>query len=370
MERFLEVRHPYQDTAQQQQARGLLKMAWGTIVLTTIGFFVLLLFRSRRPLFEMLGYPVGWTQIIYFIIFILSLISFPIVIRIVNAGKLEAASGFFVFILYVIALLAYISSKPTGFLMIAFGLPITAAGVMLKRKNLIAITVLVVITLTVMLLLNMMNAIDYLWTAEPTLGEAVAFSAIILMIESVILSTFIGKQRVLLQQNQHIMQDLQQALKSAEQATESLRQAEAERAQLQQQIIDAQKQALLELASPTIPVTEDVLVLPLLGTIDTDRARQIMRTLLNDIAESRTKFVIMDVTGVSTIDTAIANHLVQVTKAAQLMGAQCIMTGIRPEVARTILSLGVSFEVPTRSDLQAGIEYALTRLGSQLGKIR
>ncbi len=136
---------------------------------------------------------------------------------------------------------------------------------------------------------------------------------------------------------------------------------------LQKEIIDTQRQALRELSTPIVPVLEGVLVLPLVGSIDTGRAQQVMETLLDAVGGHQAEVVIIDVTGVPVVDTGVANHLLQVTRAAALLGAECVLVGISPDVAQTIVSLGVDLSgITTKADLQAGIEHALETAGKKI----
>ncbi len=145
------------------------------------------------------------------------------------------------------------------------------------------------------------------------------------------------------------------------------KQAEQERERLQQEIIETQRQALREISTPIVPVQEGVLVLPLVGNIDSRRAQQLMETLLDAISRYQAEVVIIDITGVPVVDTGVANHLLQVTRAAGLLGSECVLVGISPEVAQTIVSLGVDLSgIATRSDLQSGVEYALFRLDRRI----
>lgn len=122
-----------------------------------------------------------------------------------------------------------------------------------------------------------------------------------------------------------------------------------------------------ELSTPAIPIYDGILVLPLVGNIDTGRAAQVMEAVLTGIAREHASVVIVDVTGVPIIDTGVANHLVQVTQAAQLLGARCLLVGIKPEVAQTLVQLGVDLSnIVTRSNLQAGVAFALERRGLQI----
>ena len=106
------------------------------------------------------------------------------------------------------------------------------------------------------------------------------------------------------------------------------------------------------------------LAVPLIGTIDAARASRIMESLLNGIVRYQTEIVILDITGVPVVDTAVAHHLIKTVKAASFLGAQCVLVGISRETAISIVHLGVDLgTVVTRSNLQAGIEYALNELG-------
>ncbi len=143
--------------------------------------------------------------------------------------------------------------------------------------------------------------------------------------------------------------------------------AEMEREQLQQEVIEAQREALKELSTPVIPVVERILVMPLVGSIDTMRARDIMRTLLEGISAHRAKFVILDVTGVPVMDTGVVNHINKTIQAARLKGAQTIVTGISDAVAEAVVDLGIDWgAVETLADLRTGLRIALHRRGIEL----
>ncbi|HEY0606213.1 MAG TPA: substrate-binding domain-containing protein [Herpetosiphonaceae bacterium] len=133
-------------------------------------------------------------------------------------------------------------------------------------------------------------------------------------------------------------------------------------AQARQQIILSQQAALRELSTPLIPVSDEVLIMPLIGMIDALRAQQILETLLQGVAERRAKTVIMDITGVQIVDTHVANALIQAAQAVRLLGAVVVLTGIRPEVAQTLVGLGVDLRtIVTYSSLQSGIANTLRR---------
>jgi rsbT co-antagonist protein RsbR len=106
---------------------------------------------------------------------------------------------------------------------------------------------------------------------------------------------------------------------------------------------------------------------PLVGHVDSERARQIMSDVLEGIEQHQARVVILDVTGVPVVDSSVANHLMRAAQAAQMLGAQTLIVGIRPEVAQTIIGLGLSLRgLITRSDLQSGIEYALSFLDRRI----
>ncbi len=126
-------------------------------------------------------------------------------------------------------------------------------------------------------------------------------------------------------------------------------------------------QAVREMSTSVVPIYDEIIVLPLVGSIDSQRSAQIMEALLNGIQHYAAEIAIIDITGVSVVDTSVANHLIQTTRAASLLGAHCVLVGISAEVAQAMVHLGIDLStVVTRSNLQAGIEYALERLGKQI----
>lgn len=140
------------------------------------------------------------------------------------------------------------------------------------------------------------------------------------------------------------------------------RQAEAERAALQERMIDAQRSALQELSTPLVPIAEGVLAMPLVGAIDGPRAQQIMESLLDGIGRQGAHTAILDITGVRVVDTQVASGLVKAARAARLLGARVVLTGISASVAQTLVHLGADLGgIATLSTLQAGIAHALKR---------
>jgi anti-anti-sigma factor len=139
--------------------------------------------------------------------------------------------------------------------------------------------------------------------------------------------------------------------------------AEAERHRLQEQIIEAQQVALRELSTPIIPIMDRIIVIPLIGAIDTNRARDITRSLLAGISQHRAKVVILDITGVDMVDSEVAGYLDKTVQAARLKGAHTIITGISDAVAETIVDLGIDWSgIETLNDLKTGLIVALNIL--------
>jgi len=140
------------------------------------------------------------------------------------------------------------------------------------------------------------------------------------------------------------------------------KQAEAERARWQEEVIRTQAAALAELSTPLIPITDAVMVMPLIGTVDSRRAQQVIDSLLEGVASSRAQTAILDITGVPVVDTQVANALVRAAQSVKLLGAQVVLSGIRPEVAQTLVGLGVDLSgIVTSSTLQSGIAHAIAK---------
>ncbi|MFC4711323.1 RsbT co-antagonist protein RsbRA [Planococcus dechangensis] len=124
--------------------------------------------------------------------------------------------------------------------------------------------------------------------------------------------------------------------------------------------VSLQKIALQELSASLIPVFDKVSVMPLVGTIDTERAKLIMENLLDGVVRHRAEVVLLDITGVPVVDTMVAHHIIQAADAVRLVGAKCMLVGIRPEIAQTIVTLGINLnDFTTTSTLQRGVEQAL-----------
>ena len=130
------------------------------------------------------------------------------------------------------------------------------------------------------------------------------------------------------------------------------------------QIIERQRQEMLELSTPVVELWDRVLTLPLIGTLDSARAQEVMENLLQTILERQAEVVIMDITGVGTVDTQVAQHLLRAAAAVRLMGAECIISGISPMIAQTMVQLGIDVgTVSTRSSIRTALSDALQKVG-------
>ena len=134
--------------------------------------------------------------------------------------------------------------------------------------------------------------------------------------------------------------------------------------------VQLQKIALQELSASLIPVFDKISVMPLVGTIDTERAKLIMENLLDGVVKHRAEVVILDITGVPVVDTMVAHHIIQAADAVRLVGAKCMLVGIRPEIAQTIVTLGINLkDFTTTSTLQRGVEQALAWTNRQIMEV-
>jgi len=134
-------------------------------------------------------------------------------------------------------------------------------------------------------------------------------------------------------------------------------------------VIHRQQQELMELSTPVVQLWDEVLALPLIGTLDSARTQVVMENLLQRVVETGARIAIIDITGVPTVDTLVAQHLMKTVAATRLMGADCIISGIRPQIAQTIVHLGVNLnDIVTKATLADAFQIALTRLGATVSK--
>ena len=127
-----------------------------------------------------------------------------------------------------------------------------------------------------------------------------------------------------------------------------------------EEVIRRQQEELLELSTPVVKLWEGVLALPIIGTLDSARTQVVMESLLQAIVQTNSRVAIIDITGVPTVDTVVAQHLLKTVTAARLMGADCIISGVRPQIAQTIVHLGINLlDVTTKATLAAAFAVAL-----------
>lgn len=136
-----------------------------------------------------------------------------------------------------------------------------------------------------------------------------------------------------------------------------------------EEVIARQQQDLLELSTPVVKLWDGILALPMIGTLDSSRTQVVMETLLQKIVETNSELAIIDITGVPTVDTLVAQHLIKTVTAARLMGAECLISGVRPQIAATIVHLGVDLgNITTKATLADAFSLALTKLNRKGGR--
>jgi rsbT co-antagonist protein RsbR len=134
-----------------------------------------------------------------------------------------------------------------------------------------------------------------------------------------------------------------------------------------EQVIADQMEQLLELSTPVVKLWDGILGVPLVGTLDSARTQVVMETLLEKLVETGSQFAVLDITGVPAVDTEVAQHLLKTVMAARLMGTECVISGIRPQIAQTIVALGVEFgDIATKASLADALAYALDRSGTRV----
>ncbi|NIN68070.1 MAG: STAS domain-containing protein [Anaerolineae bacterium] len=166
-------------------------------------------------------------------------------------------------------------------------------------------------------------------------------------------------RRQLEQRIERRTEELNEALASVQAHSEGLDQALKE--------LEDSQRVIRELSSPVVPVLQGIIVMSLVGSIDSQRAVVMTAEMLDGIERYDARIVILDITGVPVVDTQVAKILLESARAAQLMGCQAVLTGIRPEIAQTMVELGIEVtDLVTRSELQGGMEYALEQMGLRL----
>ncbi len=138
-----------------------------------------------------------------------------------------------------------------------------------------------------------------------------------------------------------------------------------------EQVISRQQEEMLELSTPVVRLWDGVLVLPIIGTLDSARTQVVMESLLKTVVETNSRIAIIDITGVPTVDTLVAQHLLKTITAARLMGAECIISGIRPQIAQTIVHLGIDLtDIITKAKISDAFAVALQRTGRMIVRVQ
>ncbi len=136
---------------------------------------------------------------------------------------------------------------------------------------------------------------------------------------------------------------------------------------LTKQTISEQSEALMEMSTPVTALWEDILMLPVVGIIDSKRSQDIMNAMLSKISATQSKIIILDISGVAIVDTAVANHLIKITRATKLMGCECLISGISPTIAQTVVELGINVgDVQTTATLRDALQIAFKNTGVEI----
>ncbi len=136
---------------------------------------------------------------------------------------------------------------------------------------------------------------------------------------------------------------------------------------LTKQTISEQSEALMEMSTPVTALWEDILMLPVVGIIDSKRSQDIMNAMLSKISATQSKIIILDISGVAIVDTAVANHLIKITRATKLMGCECLISGISPTIAQTVVELGIDVgDVQTTATLRDALQIAFKNTGVEI----
>lgn len=150
------------------------------------------------------------------------------------------------------------------------------------------------------------------------------------------------------------------------------RQMEAQQRELEEKLItiEMQASAIQELSTPVLQIWESVLVMPVIGVVDTQRSADIMERLLLEVSQKQARYVILDITGVEIVDTKTADHFIKIIKAAHLLGTNCVLTGIRPAVAQTLVEIGVDLTaIITLATLKDGLTECLRQISARNGRM-
>jgi signal transduction histidine kinase len=217
---FVSIRHSYTDIAEQQRARGLFWLAWGTLIGTTLG--LIFQFSSvtslSHAIFFLFDTPISVTKAAYLVLWLLTVVGVPLVLWFLNQGRLNRAAQMQVGLLFAIAALGYLPNQPTDFFMITFTLPVIGAGVLLSRRALAVVVTATVLTIAGSTLLTSVGLL-HLAAGKAEIGDVLVFAPLLMIIDGIILWTFAGRQRILLEHNLTLTRDLQLATEQAQEAS-------------------------------------------------------------------------------------------------------------------------------------------------------
>jgi len=249
------------------------------------------------------------------------------------------------------------------------------AGSLLGKQAGMAFTVLSIITNICLFYAEMVGLITFQASNIP---PALALMFHIFLLCAIVMFVYLYAQQLndLLKQsrdNEQLLaenaEQLAQQIAERQQAEAHNQQLQAEQLALQAALIESQQQTIQQLATPIIPIINQVIIMPLVGNLDSLRANHLMRAIMDGISQHRAKIVIIDITGVSVVDTTVAERLNKTIQVARLKGTYPIITGISPVVAETIVELGIDWShIETVRDLQTGLRVALNSLGVTLTK--
>ena len=174
-----------------------------------------------------------------------------------------------------------------------------------------------------------------------------------------------GEQEYFSELEQALALFVKEIIGSRQDGEAAIARLESSRREVEQklELIERQQLAIRELSTPIIEVWDDVLVLPVVGLVDSQRALDMTEGLLEHVSNANARFVLIDLTGIDVIDTMTANHLISMIRAGQLLGAYCVVTGMNPEIAQTLVGIGVDLgEVQTLRSLKDGLRHCLLRI--------
>lgn len=290
---------------------------------------------------------------------------------------LSSSAGLIVAVFFVTVIYGYPAATP--FLPVVF-VPVMLTGLLIETRPLLLIAAVSALITAAIFLVS--PVIAPFTTAVQPPGEltivAVALFLLVLFVVTTIIALFGPVLRQSLMAALVRERELEQLRDSLEATVnertaglrEALRTVEQREAQLQQALADLQasQATIRELSAPVLPVLPGVLIAPLVGAIDESRATVFVANVLHAVERERAQHVIFDVTGVPLIDTQVARMILQAAEAVRLLGAQVILVGIRPEVAQTVVGLGVALEVKTYADLQQAISVLSTTISSNANR--